>query len=123
MFLALPALLPAQKSNAKANAQIVADWIKNHPVVVRGRGAMLARECCSMCGTPPPSGTLYEIVQADTMKTSQEIGVRIGFDICRNHHLMPKLNAVVAAYRTLGDPALLARLEATTMEVGAVERI
>lgn len=123
MFIVLPALIPASKAKAQANAQIVADWVKGNPVVVRGRRVMLAGECCSMCGTAPPSGTLYEIVQTDTEGTAAEIGVRIGSDICRNTHLLPKLFALVAATRHVGDPALLARLESTAQEVGAVERL
>lgn len=55
MFLVLPAIIAAQKSNAKSNAQVVANWVKDHPVVVRGRRKMLAGECCSMCGTLPPA--------------------------------------------------------------------
>lgn len=119
-FIVLPSLLSASVHNAGANAEIIAEWISTTDVHVDGRYDSEGLHC-SMCNVEPRGGTLYQIVQLDTKSSGNPIGVRIGFDVCRNTHLIPALNAKLRIARGAQPPdaRVIKRLEEAIMNINA----
>ena len=110
-FVVLPALLPANVNNAPENARIISEWIRGNDVEVHGRQRSGGHRC-SMCNREPPSGELYEIIQSDAKKLADQVGVRIGIDVCRKEHLLPAIYGLLGRIRRAPspDPAAIKRL-------------
>jgi hypothetical protein len=75
-----------------------------------------------MCNREPPSGELYEIIQTDTRKLPEQVGVRIGIDVCRREHLLPAIFDHINRMRRANppDPIAVRRLEQAAQDIDAM---